>query len=108
MRSALAAAALLFDAGLYFEVHELLEPHWAAASGDTRAALQGLIQIAVGWQHRANGNAVGARALLADGAARLHRGRVAGVDLDDFARATLDAAAREADAQPPAFPRVPL
>ncbi|HEY3188857.1 MAG TPA: hypothetical protein VGJ70_15350, partial [Solirubrobacteraceae bacterium] len=28
---ALAAAALLFDAGLYFEVHELLEPYWMRA-----------------------------------------------------------------------------
>ena len=27
-------AALLFDAGLFFEVHELLEPRWQEASGD--------------------------------------------------------------------------
>ena len=41
-------AAALFDAGLYFEVHEVLEPHWMAADGPEREALQGLIQIAVG------------------------------------------------------------
>jgi hypothetical protein len=56
LEDALAAAALLFDAGLFFEVHEVLEPHWRRASGDTREALQGLIQIAVGYQHQVNGN----------------------------------------------------
>ena len=58
----LAAAATLFDAGLHFEVHELLEPYWARGEGAERQALQGLIQIAVGYQHLANGNLGGARA----------------------------------------------
>ena len=67
-RSVLAAAAALFDAGLFFEVHELLEPYWFRAEGAEREALQGLIQVAVGFQHLANGNLEGARALLRDGA----------------------------------------
>ena len=67
---ALEAAALLFDAGLFFEAHEVLEPHWRRASGDTREALQGLIQIAVGYQHRVNGNAHGARSLLGGGVSK--------------------------------------
>ena len=71
LRQTLDAAAALFDAGLYFEVHEVLEPHWMTADGPEREALQGLIQIAVAWQHLANGNVAGARSLLADGAARL-------------------------------------
>jgi hypothetical protein len=106
---ALAAAAVLFDGGLPFEVHEVLEPHWAAAQGRERDALQGLIQVAVGWQHLANGNRAGARALLAEGAARLHGARLRGRDLDALARAAAGAAL-EVDAgatpAPPPFPRV--
>jgi Domain of unknown function (DUF309) len=83
---ALGEAATLFEAGLYFEVHELLEPHWMRADGVRRQSLQGLIQVAVGFQHLANGNVDGARALLHDGAAKLAGGRLAGRDLDAFAR----------------------
>ena len=108
MGPALRAAARLFDAGLFFEVHEVLEPLWMTASEPRREALQGLIQIAVGWQHLANGNVAGARSLLADGAARLHGRRLLGVDFDPFARAALDAAARLPDAVPPPFPTIPL
>lgn len=108
VRAALTAAARLFDAGLFFEVHEVLEPHWMAARDPSREALQGLIQIAVGWQHLANGNVPGARSLLADGAARLHGRQLLGVDFDPFARAALDAVARVPDTMPPPFPRIPL
>jgi hypothetical protein len=78
---------LLFDAGLHFEVHELLEPYWARAEGGERQALQGLIQIAVGYQHLANGNLAGARALLAEGAHRLREGHLPELDLTAFAAA---------------------
>jgi DUF309 family protein family protein len=81
---ALAAAAVLFGAHLYFEVHELLEPHWRDARGAEREALQGLIQTAVGYQHLANGNVAGARALLAEGRARLVGQSLDGLDLDAF------------------------
>ncbi len=84
---ALVAAALLFDAGLYYEVHELMEPYWMRAVGGDREALQGLIQIAVGFQHLANGNVTGARALLADGCAKTLGRELDGLDLDAFARA---------------------
>lgn len=82
----LAQAGILFSAGLYFEVHEILEPHWMRADGVTRETLQGLIQAAVGYQHLANGNVAGARALLHDGAAKLLGRRLRGRDLDAFAR----------------------
>jgi predicted metal-dependent hydrolase len=108
LRAALAAAARLFDAGLFFEVHELLESHWTAARGETREALQGLIQIAVGWQHLANGNLAGARALLVDGAAKLHGRRLLDVPLDAFARQALEAIGRLPDVEPPPFPRAAL
>jgi hypothetical protein len=85
--AALRAGAALYDAGLGFEVHELLEPHWTRATGGEREALQGLIQIAVGYQHLANGNLKGARALLEEGSARLAGHRLADLDLNPFARA---------------------
>jgi hypothetical protein len=84
---ALDVAATLFDAGLYFEVHELLEPHWFRALAAEREALQGLIQIAVGFQHLVNGNPRGALALLHEGAAKAATGHVAGLPLADFAAA---------------------
>jgi Domain of unknown function (DUF309) len=108
LQQALQAAASLFDAGLYFEVHEVLEPHWAAAHGEPREALQGLIQVAVAWQHLANGNVAGARSLLEEGSARLHGARLSGVDLEPFARAASEAAIRVAAGKPPLPPPFPF
>ena len=87
LTEALVSAAVLFDAGLAFEVHELLEPYWVRADGEEREALQGLIQIAVGYQHLANGNLAGARALLDEGTTRIRGRNLAGIDCDAFARA---------------------
>jgi hypothetical protein len=84
----LDAAALLFDAGLYFEVHELLEPHWMRAGGTEREALQGLIQIAVGFQHLANHNLMGARALLGEGCQRIRGRQLERRELDAFEHGT--------------------
>jgi Domain of unknown function (DUF309) len=109
--AALQGAAVLFDAGLYFEVHELLEPHWIAAQGSDREALQGLIQIAVGYQHLANGNLKGAEALLNDGSAKIPARRLHGLDLDSFAAEVRQTFARMTEgaafdwAQVPRFPR---
>jgi Domain of unknown function (DUF309) len=111
LAQALRAAATLFEAGLYFEVHEVLEPHWIAAGGDVKEALQGLIQVAVAWQHVANGNVAGARSLLIEGSARLRRARRLGTDLELFARDAAEAAdgLRAGHAiRPPRFPRVEL
>lgn len=108
VREALQAAATLFEAGLPFEVHEILEPHWAEASGGEREALQGLIQLAVAYQHLANGNRAGARSLLVEAAHRLRGRTLLGADLDVLAaRAGEGAAAVAAGATPapPAFPR---
>ena len=87
LAEALNQAADLFDARLFFEVHELLEPYWIRAEGAAREALQGLIQIAVGFQHLANHNVDGARMLLEEGRARAEGKRLQGRDLNDFARA---------------------
>jgi len=86
LESALDAAALLFDAGLYFEVHELLEPYWLRAEGSDRMALQGIIQVAVGFEHLVNGNVKGWHALLATGCDKMDGRVLLGLDLHRFAR----------------------
>jgi hypothetical protein len=65
------AAAALWNEGLFFEVHEVLEALWKTAAGPERQALQGLIQIAVAFHHLAHGNRRGAASLLTEGRARL-------------------------------------
>ncbi len=87
LAEALNQAADLFDARLFFEVHELLEPYWMSAEGATREALQGLIQIAVGFQHLAHDNVDGARMLLEEGSSKVEGKQLQGLDLSDFARA---------------------
>jgi predicted metal-dependent hydrolase len=97
----------LFDGRLYFEVHELLEPYWLHAAGGEREALQGLIQVAVGFHHLGNGNGAGARALLHDGAGKLLGRQIGNVVVDAFARAvisTLDDVIRLGVAAPARFP----
>jgi hypothetical protein len=69
--AAVRRAAALWNEGLFFEVHEVLEAVWKTAAGDLRQALQGLIQVAVAFHHLAHGNLRGARSLLVEGRARL-------------------------------------
>lgn len=107
LRQVLPAAASLFDAGLYFEVHEVLEPQWVLANGEAREALQGLIQVAVAWQHLANTNVAGARSLFVEGSARLRGARLLGADLEPFARAAAEAGECVAAGQPITPPRFP-
>ena len=107
LAEALDAAATLHDAGLHFEVHELLEPYWTRASGEAKETLQGLIQVAVAYAHLANGNLRGARALLEEGSRRL-RPRALGLDLEPFARSvarSLDRLTELEESDVPPFPR---
>jgi len=67
----LAQAAQLSVHGLFFEVHEVLEPAWRVASGDQRTVLQGVIQAAVASYHARRGNRAGARRLAASALAKL-------------------------------------
>jgi hypothetical protein len=71
MAPLLERAAALANHGLFFEVHELLEPAWFRAPEPTRTALQGLIQVAVAFHHLENGNLEGARSLLVLGVAKV-------------------------------------
>jgi hypothetical protein len=87
---ALLGAVALWRGGLFFEVHEVLEPHWARATGPVRDALQGLIQDAVAFHHLAHGNRRGARKLLGDGREKLRAAgaHLARVDADALLAAT--------------------
>jgi hypothetical protein len=82
----LCAASVLFDLALFFEVHELLEREWRGARGALKTLLQGLVQVAVGCHHRANGNVRGALTLLAAGNEKLRRFRpeAYGLELEGF------------------------
>jgi hypothetical protein len=87
------AAAALWNERLFFEVHEVLEAVWKTAVGSERQALQGLIQIAVGFHHLAHGNRRGAASLLGEGRARLASVPASTLPAVDVAR-LLDATAR--------------
>ncbi len=102
----LEVARVLFDVGLFFEVHEVLEPYWREARGDAREALRGLIQIAVGYQHWAHGNLRGARALLQAGSARVRSLRLRDVALKSFA-ATVARSIKRIERATPGAPPVP-
>jgi hypothetical protein len=68
---ALPRAAVLFDARLYFEVHEVLEAAWNRLQGAPRTFVQGLLQIAVALHHLEESNARGACTLFAAGREKL-------------------------------------
>lgn len=57
----LAYALILWDEGLFFEVHEWLEGLWLAASGNRKKALQALIRGAGAFVHLQQGNTSGAQ-----------------------------------------------
>src|SRR5574337_816604 len=68
---ALEEAACLFNEGLFFEVHEILEAVWLTQGEEVRLLLQGLIQIAVGFHHLENRNLRGALSLLEEGVGKV-------------------------------------
>ncbi len=60
-----------FNAGRFFEAHEVWEELWLAAPEPEKTFLQGLIQIAAAFHHHGRGNARGRQSLLAAGIAKL-------------------------------------
>lgn len=74
----------LFNAGLWFEAHEVLEDAWRAEPGEVRGVYQGLLQVGVGLLHASRANLRGALNLLDRGMARLEpfRPRCLGLDVD--------------------------
>ena len=87
LEDALERATALFNAGLYFEFHEILEGYWMAqAKGPMRQFLQGLIQIAIGFYQIERQNAVGALAQFQKGLDKTEGlgDRYLGIELADF------------------------
>jgi len=106
----LARAARLADAGLHFEVHELLEPAWLRASGAERVGLQGLIQVAVAFHHDSHDNRAGAVALLVDGLAKVEAaGAALPLETADWVRELRPLlTAWQAETPPPPTPAWPV
>lgn len=78
----------LFNAGLFFECHELLEGVWKATEGSDQAFLQGIVQIAAAFYHYEKRNRHGASTLLTKGLQKLagYPDRHLGVDLAGLKR----------------------
>lgn len=78
-RYPLACGVSLFNHGLYHECHDALEPLWAAAEGDLKDQIQGLILLAGGYHHLQLHNLAGLVALWEEALGRLEPwgGRVA-------------------------------
>lgn len=95
-RAALLEGRGLFNAGGFFEAHEIWESAWLREEGPIREMLQGLIQIAAGY-HQAfdRRHARGCARLLEAGAARLDalEGDGAGLALEAFRKAVARGAA---------------
>lgn len=77
-----------FNAGRYFDAHEIWEEIWLRSSGETKLFYQMLIQAAVGLHHYERGNARGARGMHANVTEKLSRlpSIFMSLDLADFSR----------------------
>ncbi len=83
----LERARAAWDAGLFFEVHEIIEPVWLEESGPRRELLQGVIMAGAALHHLTRGNLAGARGLLGEAARRLATAPAEGrLDLGGFGR----------------------
>jgi 8-oxo-dGTP pyrophosphatase MutT (NUDIX family) len=69
----LAQTIPIWNARLFFECHEHLEPIWMASRGDRREALKGLIKAAGVYVHLDRGNRTAAERLAAKAALLLER-----------------------------------
>ncbi len=65
--------AALFNAGRFFDCHEVWEDVWNAQPPSERIFLQGLIQVAVGCEHFRRNNLRGAASLLEQGLRKIRK-----------------------------------
>lgn len=70
-RECLSEGVALFNAGRWYQAHEIWEEAWKQESGARRVLLQGLIQVAAGCLKQAEGRAEGARTLFTRALERL-------------------------------------
>ena len=99
----------LFNAGSFFDAHEVLEDVWRELQGEEKDFLQAVIQASVGLHHYSTGNTVGARSLLARASRKLaeYPGAYCGIAVDQLRLALVAWCASLADeAPPPALPRL--
>lgn len=68
-------ALVLWNVGLFFELHELLETVWRDKRGESRTGLKGLIQAAGVYVHQSRGNAAAAQGLALRARRNLLEGR---------------------------------
>jgi len=54
----------LFNAGEFYDCHEVLEELWNDLSGNEKKTVQGILQVAVGFYHLRTGNLNGTRNLF--------------------------------------------
>lgn len=73
-RYPLAAGVSLFNAALFHECHDALEPLWLEAEGPLKAGLQGLILVTGGFHHHQVHNAPGMAGLWEDALSLLGTG----------------------------------
>jgi hypothetical protein len=101
----------LFNAGQYFECHEVLEELWLAAQGAEREFLHAVIQAAVALHHYQRGNLKGAASVYERSRRKLGQlpQQVMGLDTIAFAR-ELDAffSAALASTGPSSLPHIQL
>ncbi|MBI3006019.1 MAG: DUF309 domain-containing protein [Ignavibacteriales bacterium] len=71
-----------FNAGRYFEAHEVLEDLWHEYRETDRTFIQGLIQISAGFYHFQCANWKGAKSQLSKGTKKLAAFRPQHLDLD--------------------------
>lgn len=81
-----------FDAGEYYEAHDVWEALWMEASGQRHAFLQGMIQTAVGLYHAKCANLRGSEKLLATAIGYLKEGKevAESVDVESLVEGILD------------------
>jgi predicted metal-dependent hydrolase len=68
----------LFNAGSFFEAHELWEDAWREAHGEARVLLQGLIQITAGFHKAGQGKPGACARLLEAGVGKLEHADIVG------------------------------
>jgi uncharacterized protein len=64
---------LRFNAGQFFEAHEVWEQLWLRAPATEKAFLQGIIQIAAAFHHYGLGNLPGAKSLATAGVEKISK-----------------------------------
>jgi uncharacterized protein len=105
-RAALGEGCRRFDAGRFFDAHEVWEDAWRVASGDVRLLLQGLIQVAAAFHKGVVQRRPAGMVRLLDAALpKLEAGgglaRLGLADVRDELRRWREAAARWAGGEPP-------